>query len=189
MSRPDKVIVFLGRTLSGHHHDYTMLKRIFPEDFGERRIISESYLNFCSICSHYKIGLYWSFSLDTKLLICYSRSHYVHRYLSPHPWWQNVYAASAARVVSRQRQGAPSYHCECQSLFRGRDRSHATCPTAQGGAGAPWHHPGRDHVETRNVVWCGVDRVPHRSTFGDRKSAGHDTRRETGAVASDGPRH
>src|SRR5467141_1188843 len=78
--------------------------RIFPEDFGERRIISESYLNFCSICSHYKIDLYWSFSLDTKLLLCYSRSHYVHRYLSPHPWWQNVYAASAARVVSRDRK-------------------------------------------------------------------------------------
>src|SRR2546423_5523688 len=26
------------------------VQRIFPEDFGERRIISESYLNPCSIC-------------------------------------------------------------------------------------------------------------------------------------------
>src|SRR6266478_6928026 len=32
MSRPDKVIVFLGRTLSGHHHDYTMLKQEFPPE-------------------------------------------------------------------------------------------------------------------------------------------------------------
>ena len=34
-----------------------VLERIFPEDFGERRIISESYLNPCSICSHYKFSL------------------------------------------------------------------------------------------------------------------------------------
>ena len=32
MSRPDKVIVFLGRTLSGHNHDYTMLKQEFPPE-------------------------------------------------------------------------------------------------------------------------------------------------------------
>jgi len=32
-------------------------QRIFPEDFGERRIISEGYLNPCFICSHYKISL------------------------------------------------------------------------------------------------------------------------------------
>ena len=30
MSLPDKFIVFLGRTLSGHHHDYSMLKQEFP---------------------------------------------------------------------------------------------------------------------------------------------------------------
>src|SRR5216683_2166384 len=40
-----------------HEFGFAGLQRIFPEDFGERRIISESYLNFCSICSHYKIGL------------------------------------------------------------------------------------------------------------------------------------
>jgi len=32
MSLPDKLIVFLGRTLSGHHHDYTMLKQEFPPE-------------------------------------------------------------------------------------------------------------------------------------------------------------
>ena len=32
MSLPDKFIVFLGRTFSGHNHDYTMLKREFPPE-------------------------------------------------------------------------------------------------------------------------------------------------------------
>ena len=32
MSLPDKCIVFLGRTLSGHYHDYTMLKQEFPPE-------------------------------------------------------------------------------------------------------------------------------------------------------------
>src|SRR3989441_6718706 len=32
MALPNKVIVFLGRTLSGHHHDYSMLKQEFPPD-------------------------------------------------------------------------------------------------------------------------------------------------------------
>ena len=32
MSLPDKVIVFLGRTFSGHHHDYSMLKQEFPPE-------------------------------------------------------------------------------------------------------------------------------------------------------------
>ena len=32
MALPDKVIVFLGRTFSGHHHDYRMLKQEFPPD-------------------------------------------------------------------------------------------------------------------------------------------------------------
>ena len=65
------------------------------------------------------------FILDYILYIYYYSSHYVYRYLSHHPWWQNVYAASAARVVSRQRQGPPSHDCQCQSLFRGGDRSDA----------------------------------------------------------------
>ena len=30
MSMPDKWIVFLGRTFSGHNHDYTMLKQELP---------------------------------------------------------------------------------------------------------------------------------------------------------------
>src|SRR5438094_7639854 len=32
MSLPDKLIVFLGRTFRGHHHDYTMLKQEFPPE-------------------------------------------------------------------------------------------------------------------------------------------------------------
>src|SRR6266704_4710286 len=32
MSLPDKLIVFLGRTFSGHHHDYTMLKQELPPE-------------------------------------------------------------------------------------------------------------------------------------------------------------
>ena len=32
MSLPNKFIVFLGRTLSGHHHDYLMLKQEFPPE-------------------------------------------------------------------------------------------------------------------------------------------------------------
>ena len=30
MSRPDKWIIFLGHTFSGHNHDYKMLKEEFP---------------------------------------------------------------------------------------------------------------------------------------------------------------
>ena len=32
MSLPNKLIVFLGRTFSGHNHDYTMLKQEFPPE-------------------------------------------------------------------------------------------------------------------------------------------------------------
>ena len=32
MSLPDKFIVFLGRALSGHNHDYSMLKQELPPD-------------------------------------------------------------------------------------------------------------------------------------------------------------
>ena len=32
MSLPEKVIVFLGRTFSGHNHDYLMLKQEFPPE-------------------------------------------------------------------------------------------------------------------------------------------------------------
>jgi hypothetical protein len=32
MSLPNKLIVFLGRTFSGHNHDYSMLKQEFPPD-------------------------------------------------------------------------------------------------------------------------------------------------------------
>ena len=32
MSLPDKLMIFLGRTLSGHHHDYSMLKQEFPPE-------------------------------------------------------------------------------------------------------------------------------------------------------------
>ena len=32
MALPDKFIVFLGRTFSGHHHDYRMLQHEFPPE-------------------------------------------------------------------------------------------------------------------------------------------------------------
>ena len=32
MARPDKFILFLGRTFSGHNHDYLMLKQEFPPE-------------------------------------------------------------------------------------------------------------------------------------------------------------
>ena len=32
MSLPNKLIVFLGRTFSGHTHDYTMLKQELPPE-------------------------------------------------------------------------------------------------------------------------------------------------------------
>jgi hypothetical protein len=32
MSLPDKLIVFVGRTFSGHNHDYTMLKQELPPE-------------------------------------------------------------------------------------------------------------------------------------------------------------
>ena len=32
MALPDKFIVFLGRTLSGHNHDYNMLKQELPPE-------------------------------------------------------------------------------------------------------------------------------------------------------------
>jgi hypothetical protein len=32
MSMPDKWMVFVGRTFSGHHHDYRMLKQELPPD-------------------------------------------------------------------------------------------------------------------------------------------------------------
>ena len=32
MSMPDKFIVFLGRTFSGHNHDYSMLKQELPPE-------------------------------------------------------------------------------------------------------------------------------------------------------------
>src|SRR5262245_21095291 len=128
-------------------------------------------------------------ALDIILYICYYSSHYVCRYLSHHPWWQNVYAASAARVLSRPRQGPAPHDCECEPLFRGGDRSAAAGTATQGGPGAPGAHPGRDHVEARMVFWCGMDGLPRGSTLGHRKGVGHDTRRPVGLVASEGARH
>ena len=32
IAQPDKFIVFLGRTFSGHNHDYLMLKQEFPPE-------------------------------------------------------------------------------------------------------------------------------------------------------------
>jgi hypothetical protein len=33
MARPDTLIIFLGRTFSGHNHDYLMLKQEFPPEW------------------------------------------------------------------------------------------------------------------------------------------------------------
>ena len=68
---------------------------------------------------------------------------------------KTYYAASAAPVLSRQWQGPPPHTCQCEPLFRGRDRSDPACPTTQGGAGAPGDHPGRNHVAARAVFGCG----------------------------------
>ena len=46
---------FIGRMVQ--HVMPKGFKRIFPENFGERCIISEGYLHFCSFCSHYKMRL------------------------------------------------------------------------------------------------------------------------------------
>ena len=32
MALPDKLIIFLGRTFSGHNHDYLMLKQELPPE-------------------------------------------------------------------------------------------------------------------------------------------------------------
>src|SRR5439155_25861250 len=56
--------------------------------------------------------------LEYSQYMCYFSSHYVYRYLAHHPRWQNIYAASAARVVSSPRQCPPPHDCQCQSLFR-----------------------------------------------------------------------
>ena len=60
-------------------------------------------------------------------------------------------------------------HCSAAE-YRGT----AVGAAPQRGAGAPGDYPGRSHVETRVVLWCGMDCVPRRSTLGDRKGAGHD---------------
>jgi hypothetical protein len=55
MSLPDKFIVFLGRTFSGHHHDYRMLKQEFPPDvdwFAEIKIWVD--LGYLGIQSDYR---------------------------------------------------------------------------------------------------------------------------------------
>src|SRR6266849_9165656 len=122
-------------------------------------------------------------NLEYIFYICYYSSHYVYRYLSHHPWWQNLYTASAARVVSRPRQGPPPHDCESQSLFRCGDRGDALSPAPQGKAGEPRYSHGRAHAQARVILWCGLDRVPHSTTPGDRASAWDDARRQTGPVA------
>src|SRR3989442_12249840 len=69
--------------------------------------------------------------LDYNQYMGYLSSHYVYRYLAHHPGWQNLYAASAARVVSRPRQGPPPHDCPCQSLFRCGDPSAAVGRSTQ----------------------------------------------------------
>lgn len=54
MSSPDKCIIFLGRTFSGHNHDYKMLKEELPPDlawFTEINVLVD--LGYQGICSDY----------------------------------------------------------------------------------------------------------------------------------------
>ena len=55
MSLPDKFIVFLGRTFSGHNHDYSMLKQEFPPDvdwFADLHVLVD--LGYIGIQSDYR---------------------------------------------------------------------------------------------------------------------------------------
>ena len=55
MSLPNKLSVFLGRTFSGHKHDYLMLKQEFPPEldwFTERNVRGD--LGYLGIRSDYK---------------------------------------------------------------------------------------------------------------------------------------
>ena len=55
---PDKWIVFLGRTFSGHHHDYRMLKQELPPDldwFGDLEVWVD--LGYQGIQSDYEGGM------------------------------------------------------------------------------------------------------------------------------------
>src|SRR3989442_13345499 len=55
MSLPDKLIVFLGRTFSGHNHDYSMLKQEFPPElawFGDIHVRVD--LGYLGMQSDYK---------------------------------------------------------------------------------------------------------------------------------------
>ena len=55
MSLPEKLIVFLGRTFSGHNHDYSMLKQALPPDldwFTDRNVRVD--LGYLGIQSYYR---------------------------------------------------------------------------------------------------------------------------------------
>jgi len=55
MSLPDKFIVFLGRTFSGHNHDYSMLKQELPPEvdwFTELNVLVD--LGYLGIKSDYR---------------------------------------------------------------------------------------------------------------------------------------
>ena len=55
MSLPDKFIVFVGRTFSGHHHDYTMLKQELPPEvdwFADLKVRAD--LGYLGIKSDYR---------------------------------------------------------------------------------------------------------------------------------------
>jgi hypothetical protein len=58
MSMPEKFIVFLGRTFSGHNHDYSMLKQELPPDldwFSNLEVWVD--LGYQGIQSDYKGGM------------------------------------------------------------------------------------------------------------------------------------
>ena len=81
MSLPTKFIVFLGRTFSGHNHDYLMLKQEFPPeldwftdinvrvDCGMKRynILVQVFRNRKAYFEDDAVGIYaglWNFALS-----------------------------------------------------------------------------------------------------------------------------
>ena len=63
MALPDKLIIFLGRTFSGHNHDYLMLKQELPPEldwFADINVrVDLGYLDVCFVNPtpvHFSVG-------------------------------------------------------------------------------------------------------------------------------------
>jgi hypothetical protein len=89
MSLPDKFIVFLGRTFSGHNHDYSMLKQELPPDrdwFTDINVLVDLGLG----CPNRPLAL--DRFLDSQ---CQSR-------LS-HAWWRSIFNEKGVIQVCQLR--------------------------------------------------------------------------------------